>query len=56
MHGHADDRIQIGFVTQQQANTLLEEGDIDPGQLADFYNGVRAFLERAVDYSLKSTP
>ena len=56
MHGHADDRLQIGFVTQQQANTLLEEGDIDPGQLADFYDGVRAFFERAVDYSLKSLP
>ena len=56
MHGHADDRLQIGFVTQQQANTFLEEGDIDPGQLAGFYDGVRAFFERAVDYSLKSLP
>lgn len=53
LFAHADDRLQIGFVTQQQANALLEEGDIDPGQLA---NGVRAFFERAVDYSLKSLP
>ena len=52
---YIDDRLQIGFVTQQQANTFLE-GDIDPGQLASFYDGVRAFFEQAVDYSLKSLP
>ena len=56
MYGRADDRLQIGFVTQQQANSFLEEGDIDPRQLASFYDGVRAFFERAVDYSLKSLP
>ena len=56
MHELADDRLQIGFVTQQQANTFLEEGDIDPGQLASFCDGVWAFFEQAVDYSLKSLP
>ena len=56
MHRHADTRLTIGFVTQQQANSFLEEGDIHPRQLASFYDGVRAFFERAVDYSLKSLP
>ena len=44
MYGHVDDRLQIGSITQQQANSFLEEGDIDPRQLASFYDGVRAFL------------
>ena len=56
IHRHADDRLQIGFVTQQQANSFLEEGDIDSRQLTVFYDGVRAFFEHAVDYSLKSLP
>ena len=56
MHGHADNRLQIGFITQQQANYFLEEGDIHPRQLASFYDGVRFFCERAVDYSLISLP
>lgn len=43
-------------MTQQQANSLLEEGDIAPSQLSQFYEGVRAFFEHAVEYSLKSLP
>lgn len=53
---YTDERLQIGFVTQQQAKAFLDEGDIDSRQLAIFYDGVRTFFERAVDYSLKSLP
>lgn len=49
-------KLQIGFVTQQQAKSLLDEGDISARQLSLFYDGVRAFFERAVEYSLKSLP
>jgi len=53
---HVDNRLQIGIVTQQQANSFLEEGDIDPGHLSCFYDGVRTFFEQAVECSLKSLP
>ena len=53
---HADNRLQIGFMTQQQAASFLEEGDIDPTQLSRFYSAIREFFEQAVDYSLKSLP
>jgi hypothetical protein len=53
---HADKRLQIGFITQQQANQLLEEGDISSTQLSRFYDGVRTFFEEVVEYSLKSLP
>lgn len=54
MHGYADDGLQLGFFTQQQANTFLEEGDIDPRRL--FYDGGRAFLNKQSTNSLKSLP
>ena len=53
---HVDKKLQIGFITQQKANQFLEEGDISSTELSHFYNGVRAFFEEVVAYSLKSLP
>lgn len=43
-------------MTQQQARFLLEEGDIEPRVLSSFYNGVRCFFEKAIEYGLQSLP
>ena len=34
----------------------MEEGDVNPLQVAKFYESVRCFSERAVEYSLKNLP
>lgn len=46
----------IGLITQQQAKSLLDNGDVAPLQINKFFDGVRAFFEMAVDYSLKNMP
>ena len=44
-----DDRLQIGLITQQQAKSMLSNGDVAPRQVSCFYDGARAFFEKAVD-------
>ena len=52
----ADAELQIGYITQQKANSLLQEGLIGPRDHSLFYNAVRSFFERAIEYSFKSLP
>ena len=35
---------------------LLDDGDISPHEASTFHRGVRAFYERAVEYSLANLP
>lgn len=43
-------------LSHQKANSLLEEGEVDPQRVTTFYSGVRAFFERAVEYGLQNLP
>ena len=51
-----DEKLQIGFVTQQSVKTLLNNGDISVTQRVKFFDGVRCFFEKAVENSLKKLP
>ena len=51
-----DTQLQIGFLTQQHANCLLEEGWISPWVHFLFYGAVRSFFEKAGEYGLKTLP
>lgn len=53
---NADRELQIGYITQQKANSLLQGGSIDPRDHSLFYDAVTSFFERAVEYSFKSLP
>ncbi len=53
---YVDAKLQIGLITHQKAKSLLDEGDVDDRQVATFYGGVRAFFERAVEYSVQNLP
>ena len=51
-----DDKLQIGFLTQQKCKSLLEEGDVSEQDITKFYLGVRAFFKTATAYSLQNLP
>jgi len=51
-----DVQLQIGFMTQQRANSLLQEGFINSQAHSSFYIAVRSFFEKAVEYNLKTLP
>ena len=51
-----DVQLQIGFITQQKANSLLQEGSIDSQAHSNFYIAVRSFFEKVIEYSLKTLP
>ena len=43
-------------MTKRQLHKLLDDGDISPLQVKEFYKRVRAFYVRALDYALKDLP
>ena len=52
----SDNRIFIGFSTKLHLQKLLEEGDISPAQVTNFYQSARAFYVQAVKYALDNLP
>ena len=46
----------IGYVTKQEVNKLLHNGDISAHQHSSFYTGVRRFFESVTSYLLKWCP
>lgn len=64
MHGYnygvclspIDESIFVGIMTRRQLRKLLDEGDISPSLVTEFYRGVRAFFVRAFQYALDNLP
>ena len=52
----ADEYIFIGIITRREIQKLLNEGDITNVQVNNFYEGVRAFYARALEYALDNLP
>ncbi|XP_065893400.1 uncharacterized protein [Dysidea avara] len=54
---HVDKKsLVIGFTTMNNVNTLLRQGSISLHQQTVFFNAVKAFLMKAVEYLLKWCP
>jgi hypothetical protein len=51
-----DKQLFIGFMTKQQITKLLNDGDVDPRKVAEFYEAVRQFYEIATAESLAKLP
>ncbi len=51
-----DKQLFIGFMTKQQITKLLNDGDVDPRKVAEFYKAVRQFYEMATAESLAKLP
>ena len=51
-----DKQLFIGFMTKQQITKLLNDGDVDPKKVAEFYEAVRQFYEMATAESLAKLP
>ena len=49
-------KLQIGLITHQKTKSLLDEGHVADRQVSTFYTGVRAFFERAMEYSIQNLP
>ena len=52
----ADEYIFSGIITRRELQKLLNEGDITNVQVNHFYEGVRAFYARALEYALDNLP
>lgn len=52
----ANSDLVIGFLTKQEVNKLLHNGDISAHQHSSFYTGVRTFLKRVTSYLLEWCP
>ena len=51
-----DKQLFIGFMTKQQITKLLNDGDVDPKKVAEFYEAVRQFYEMDTAESLAKLP
>uniref|UniRef100_A0A1X7TWU2 HAT C-terminal dimerisation domain-containing protein n=1 Tax=Amphimedon queenslandica TaxID=400682 RepID=A0A1X7TWU2_AMPQE len=51
-----DNALHIGFSTRSLLRKLLDEGDISPQQVNNFYRAVRNFYEEATSYSIANLP
>ena len=46
----------VGLTTRSTLHKLFEAGDISSSQVDKFYNGVRAFYTKAMEYATKNLP
>ena len=46
----------VGLTTKIKLRKLLDDSDISPHETSTFHKGVRAFYERAFEYSLANLP
>ena len=51
-----DSKLQIGIITHQKAKSRLDGGDVPANAVSNFYIAVRAFFEKAIEYSLCHLP
>jgi hypothetical protein len=55
-HAHIDQSIFVGIMTKRVLQKVLDDGEISPLQVTQFYKGVRAFYVRALEYALDNLP
>ena len=53
---HLDQSIFVGIMTKRALQKLLDDGEISSLQVTQFYEGVRAFYVRALEYAPDNLP
>ena len=51
-----DSTLFVGILTRTKVQQLVEEGDVSPSQQRVFFNSVRAFYTKAMEYALQNLP